>query len=311
MRKIQQGFNKLISPSTEGAYPVIDRALGIVPLGVALAISGYEAKNNGDYKPFEKSYSIVGLPIVAAQYAATQFGLTYAKAGVEKIESTTLKGIADFFVGLVDTWNNVPLYVYGYNMLPGKASTNAVIAFKYMPGLVSTIEGDIKTVVNGGKYELTSWSLNTSTAAGFAAKNLANAISDPLKNKADEQKVKETFDSIAVSGMINGGVYKLLTGILNPLNHKEGEFSKIVIKSAVEDVIYETKVLETLVGKLPANLGGVLPYAFGVETFFYLLDQSERLVDHGVGGLKNLCENHPEICDSASGLFTQAGEGSL
>ncbi len=303
LRKIQEKFYKIITPS-EGAYPLADRALGLIPLGVSLGISAWDAQTaDTDYKPFAKPYSKTGLPLVLGLYGLTQLGLTHVQDKIEQIENTTAKGFADFFVGLFDTWNNVPIYAYGYNMLSEKWNTNYVFSIRYLPKLISTIENDIKALVKGeGEFGLTSWDGTVATIAGYAAKNLAVQLSNSLQDSNGGGNPKATFASAVLSGAVNASAYKVFTGLLNPFAH-DHNFMEYVVDSIAQEAMYETQLLPFLQTKFDDNnsifrknsaLGGALLSIVSVETLLYLFKQMEKVLDHSTQYIKNNLEN-PEL----------------
>ena len=296
LKKIQESFKTFTTPKSESAYPWVDRAIGLIPLAVG-GVMCFTADSK-TYKPSEKIFYKWG-PAVVGAYGATQIGLTYAKDFVEKIENPYAKWTGDFVVGLLDTWNNVPIYTYACNMLPGQLKTNFVLAYDYLPNLVETIEGDIKTAVKGGKYESTSWKLNTGFISGAVSRNVAGSYKDTEK---------DTFDSVVVSALTAAPLKQALSGILRPSQHKPGEINTKIMKGIAENIMYaeQNTIVSHLTSKLPWTESGEYlceSSAFAgvyegliVETFFYLLDKLPELIDGGVKVVQVACEDNPELC---------------
>jgi hypothetical protein len=294
LTKIQKTFKNFTTPS-ENSYPIIDRLLGLTPLLAGIAFS-YSQNGVGDYQPLTKNYAYAGLPIVLGTYGVTQLGLTYGKDKVEQIESPKLKAVADFTVGLLDTWNNVPLYAYALNMFPKKYGVNYALAFKCLPEVVKTIEGDIKTAWNGShKYKLSAWETIAPTLIGLAAKN----GSEPLAEKYKEAN-KSTFPSVIVDSTTNTSIEQVLTGLLHPKKYESGKFETTLMKSIAQNICYERGEFaqtQTLLGKfgnenailgINSSLGGALPEIMLVETFFYLLSKSGPLLDYMSNGMHSV-----------------------
>lgn len=297
LRKITQSYKNFVTPKSESAYPWADRAIGLIPLAVG-GVMCFTADSSA-YKPFEKKFYKWG-PVAVGAYGATQVGLTYAKDFVEKIENPYVKWTGDFVVGLLDTWNNVPIYTYACNMLPGEAKANLVLAYDYLPNLVETIEGDIKTAIKGGKYESTSWKLNTACISGAVSRNVAGNFSGSYKSGADD-----SFDSVVVEGITYSTLNQALSGILRPSEYKAGEINTKIMKGIAQNIMYSDKntTVAGLVKELPGQgyfgnnsaFEGVYQI-LTVETFFYLLDKLPELIDGGVKVVQVACEDNPELC---------------
>jgi len=305
LKKLKQNFEGFVSPKTESAYPWIDRAIGLIPL----AIGGVMCFVDSKYNPSDKIHYKYG-PVALGVYGATQIGLTYAKDFVDKIENPYAKWTSDFVVGLIDAWNNVPIYVYANNMLPGKFQTNFILAYDYLPDLVGTVEGDIKTLVKGGKYEPTSWKLNTAFISGAISRNIADKLTEGYKDSG-----KDTFNSVVVNAVTASTLKEGLSGMLRPSKYETGRIEGKIMKGVAENIFYsdaDDTFVKSLKGKLPWTGDDE---AFGedsafegmaetllVETFFYLLGKGSDLIDNGVKTVHVACQDNPELdlCQEAT-----------
>jgi hypothetical protein len=317
LSKLSTSYTKFVTPSEEGAYPIVDRIISYgLPTAGAVLWSVYGTHEN--YEPLDKGCVKYGLLGGLAFYAVSQVGLTYAKPLVEvKEEDSSFdkgwKKIAAGGIEVFDVLNNVVPYTIAMNMLPGTYCLNEVAAWRVMPAIIEGVESDITAAVNGKTYTKTfAGDIFSSTIAGFASVNLRDTLSkqvlgnelyqnfnDSKYTILDKDEIRKLNLKVLTELLVEDLSYPLIKKLFMKTSYKNNEIEQDILKGFMKNIFKNSslgqcetaKFKDTVfegIGKFTA--AGLVPkllaYASGIIADFEI---------H--------CDTNPELCRDSTNVF--------